>query len=373
MRIKGDHPWKHWCSTKCFICLLSTCLLLVVILRSNSSKSKAETPRTPSSPSSPTFTPSVCLLAPCYLTGDSVRDKCVEMLSAALKADGERAWTSGRGGKGSPRSGRGGFSPHHESGTRCWSPLYKQASLPRSSSTDAYVSRISFRWLQGLWSQLWQDGIRNWRSYPWAVPGLWVPKLSSSRCPKCKGSRTVSGLGCLEAVPHFMWRAISQGRFPHFTGEVNWGSEQVSPCQRPSANSTGIIKIWTQQVWLYNLKVGTSLNIQWLGLHAFTARGLGSIPYRGTKIMQAVTARKTAKNKKNPRAQGSERLCLDRSGLWHHRGGETQREDSIPHVQPSLSSSSEDNNSHLWPPKYQALCLGQSTLPTSVDCREKYQ
>nr|KAF6445330.1 transcription elongation factor A3 [Molossus molossus] len=56
--------------------------------RSNSSKSKAETsPKTPSSPSSPTFAPSVCLLASCYLTGDSVRDKCVEMLSAALKAD----------------------------------------------------------------------------------------------------------------------------------------------------------------------------------------------------------------------------------------------------------------------------------------------
>ncbi|KAI5946848.1 Transcription elongation factor A protein 3 [Manis javanica] len=55
--------------------------------RSNSSKSKAETPKTPSSPSTPTFAPSVCLLAPCYLTGDSVRDKCVEMLSAALKAD----------------------------------------------------------------------------------------------------------------------------------------------------------------------------------------------------------------------------------------------------------------------------------------------
>ncbi|XP_036085851.1 transcription elongation factor A protein 3 isoform X3 [Rousettus aegyptiacus] len=55
--------------------------------RSNSSKSKVETPKTPTSPSSPTFAPSVCLLAPCYLTGDSVRDKCVEMLSAALKAD----------------------------------------------------------------------------------------------------------------------------------------------------------------------------------------------------------------------------------------------------------------------------------------------
>ncbi|KAM9685415.1 transcription elongation factor A protein 3 [Trichechus inunguis] len=55
--------------------------------RSNSSKSKAETPKTPSSPLTPTFAPSMCLLAPCYLTGDSVRDKCVEMLSAALKAD----------------------------------------------------------------------------------------------------------------------------------------------------------------------------------------------------------------------------------------------------------------------------------------------
>ncbi|XP_077826515.1 transcription elongation factor A protein 3 isoform X7 [Macaca mulatta] len=55
--------------------------------RSNSSKSKAESPRTPSSPLTPTFASSICLLAPCYLTGDSVRDKCVEMLSAALKAD----------------------------------------------------------------------------------------------------------------------------------------------------------------------------------------------------------------------------------------------------------------------------------------------
>ncbi|KAL1776881.1 transcription elongation factor A protein 3 [Sigmodon hispidus] len=55
--------------------------------RSDSSVSKTETPKTPSSPSTPTFAPSVCLLAPCYLTGDSVRDKCVEMLSAALKAE----------------------------------------------------------------------------------------------------------------------------------------------------------------------------------------------------------------------------------------------------------------------------------------------
>ncbi|XP_067167599.1 transcription elongation factor A protein 3 isoform X2 [Apteryx mantelli] len=52
--------------------------------RANSSKAKAEAPRTPTSPS---FSPAVCLLPPCYLTGDSVRDKCIEMLTAALRMD----------------------------------------------------------------------------------------------------------------------------------------------------------------------------------------------------------------------------------------------------------------------------------------------
>ncbi|KAK0679832.1 TCEA3 protein, partial [Pygoscelis papua] len=50
----------------------------------NSSKAKPETPRTPTSPP---FSPSPCFLAPCYLTGDSVRDKCIEMLTAALRMD----------------------------------------------------------------------------------------------------------------------------------------------------------------------------------------------------------------------------------------------------------------------------------------------
>ena len=38
------------------------------------------------------------------------------------------------------------------------------------------------------------------------------------------------------------------------------------------------------------LKMGTfgdSLMVQWLGLHSFTAEGTGSIPGRGTKILQA--------------------------------------------------------------------------------------
>lgn len=55
--------------------------------RANSSKAKPEVPRTPNSPS---FSPSPCFLAPCYLTGDSVRDKCIEMLTAALRMDGEQ-------------------------------------------------------------------------------------------------------------------------------------------------------------------------------------------------------------------------------------------------------------------------------------------
>ncbi|NXW07143.1 TCEA3 protein, partial [Fregetta grallaria] len=52
--------------------------------QANSSKAKPETPRTPTSPP---FSPNPCLLAPCYLTGDSVRDKCIEMLTAALRMD----------------------------------------------------------------------------------------------------------------------------------------------------------------------------------------------------------------------------------------------------------------------------------------------
>ncbi|NXJ83810.1 TCEA3 protein, partial [Trogon melanurus] len=59
-------------------------ILPVCPRRANSSKGKPETPWTPTSPP---FSPSPCLLAPCYLTGDSVRDKCIEMLTAALRMD----------------------------------------------------------------------------------------------------------------------------------------------------------------------------------------------------------------------------------------------------------------------------------------------
>ena len=41
--------------------------------------------------------------------------------------------------------------------------------------------------------------------------------------------------------------------------------------------------------------MGTSLEVQWLGLHASTAGGMGSIPGQGTKIPCGVTKKKVVK------------------------------------------------------------------------------
>ena len=41
--------------------------------------------------------------------------------------------------------------------------------------------------------------------------------------------------------------------------------------------------------------------VQWLGLHAFTAEGMGSIPGRGTKILQATWAATKKKKEKKKR------------------------------------------------------------------------
>ncbi|XP_061094108.1 transcription elongation factor A protein 3 isoform X11 [Conger conger] len=53
-------------------------------------KGKADPPKTPTSPTSPLtppFSPVGGALPPHLLTGDSIRDKCIEMLSAALRTD----------------------------------------------------------------------------------------------------------------------------------------------------------------------------------------------------------------------------------------------------------------------------------------------
>lgn len=68
---------------------------LALWFRSNS-KSRPDMPKTPTSPVTPTFASSTpCFLTSCYLTGDSVRDKCIEMVSAALKMDGELQYCCG--------------------------------------------------------------------------------------------------------------------------------------------------------------------------------------------------------------------------------------------------------------------------------------
>ena len=48
-----------------------------------------------------------------------------------------------------------------------------------------------------------------------------------------------------------------------------------------------------------NSEPGNSLAVQWLGLGAFMARGLGSIPGEGTKILQAAWQGQKKKEKRN--------------------------------------------------------------------------
>ena len=49
--------------------------------------------------------------------------------------------------------------------------------------------------------------------------------------------------------------------------------------------------------WIQNQKkfAGTSLAVQWLGLHASTTGGMGLIPSRRTKIPHAVRSKETTK------------------------------------------------------------------------------
>ena len=64
-------------------------------------------------------------------------------------------------------------------------------------------------------------------------------------------------------------------------------------------------------------KAGNSLAVQWLGLHAFTARALGSIPGRGTKIPQAT---RRSQKKKEKKLQGSDLAHEGSYGLGDRAG-----------------------------------------------------
>ena len=52
-------------------------------------------------------------------------------------------------------------------------------------------------------------------------------------------------------------------------------------------------------------ELGNSLVVQWLGLHAFTAKGMGSIPSQGTKIPQATWCGQNFKKTKKERNEGT--------------------------------------------------------------------
>ncbi|KAJ7985662.1 hypothetical protein DPEC_G00354380 [Dallia pectoralis] len=54
---------------------------------SSDRRGKPETPTSPTSPMSPSFSPAGGPLSPRLLTGETIRDKCIEMLAAALRTD----------------------------------------------------------------------------------------------------------------------------------------------------------------------------------------------------------------------------------------------------------------------------------------------
>ena len=62
-----------------------------------------------------------------------------------------------------------------------------------------------------------------------------------------------------------------------------------TPC---AATKTNAAKINFLKIIKKILSAGNSLVVPWLGLHAFTMKGLGSIPDWGTKIPQAAQPNK---------------------------------------------------------------------------------
>ena len=62
-------------------------------------------------------------------------------------------------------------------------------------------------------------------------------------------------------------------------------------------------------------QVGNSLEVWWLRLHAFTTKGVGSIPGRGTRILQAMRFRKKKEKRKLAGARSASRAS---GSLWSH-------------------------------------------------------
>ena len=61
-----------------------------------------------------------------------------------------------------------------------------------------------------------------------------------------------------------------------------------------------VVEIVPSALPLSETTMGDSLVVHWLGFHAFTAKGPGSIPGQGTKILKASKVTKKQTNKKTP-------------------------------------------------------------------------
>lgn len=68
-------------------------VLLYVLFNRKGKTDAPKTPTTPTSPMSPGFSSAGGPLSPHLATGDSIRDKCIDMIAAALRTDSEAEMT----------------------------------------------------------------------------------------------------------------------------------------------------------------------------------------------------------------------------------------------------------------------------------------
>ena len=93
---------------------------------------------------------------------------------------------------------------------------------------------------------------------------------------------------------------------------------------------------------------GNSLAVQWLGLHASTAGGMGLIPRQGTKIPQATWCgqKKKKKKKTNKMAKGLEQILCKRRHRDGHKAHEKMLK-SISHWENEQENHHEISLHHL--------------------------
>ena len=96
---------------------------------------------------------------------------------------------------------------------------------------------------------------------------------------------------CLEnSTGREAWWATVQGASKNRTRLNNWAKHKIKWSQQVSPTLIWLVSLSEEEIRKREKApcLGNSLAVQWLGLHAFTAEGAGSIPGWGTKIPKAV-------------------------------------------------------------------------------------